>query len=265
MLGLSPIAGREVAADDARAGRMAMINQDLADALWPGQSAVGRTLQLRSGLPAEVVGVAPNALFSGYGRQTRPNFVFLSQRQEPVPTGETTFYIRYSGTLDTIAPAIRRALQDVDARLPIVWMRTLDTELDASTWPVRFISLLLVLFAAGSLMIAAIGQYAVMAFDMRRRARDFGIRIALGASSRQLLNAVMQQGLQWAAVGLLVGFALSLGAGRVFRSVLFGITPTDTTTYLGVVAVLASASLLACYLPARRVAHIDPIQALRQE
>jgi predicted permease len=265
VLGLSPIAGRELSAEDTRASRVAMINQDLADALWPGQPAVGHTLPLKSGPPAEVVGVAPNALFSGYANETRPHFVFLSQRQEPVPTGETTFYIRYTGTLDTIAPAIGRALHDVDPRIPIVWMRTLDTELDASTWPVRFISLLLVLFAAGSLMIAGIGQYAVIAFDMRRRTRDFGIRIALGASSRQLLNAAIWEGLQWTAVGLAIGFAVSLGAGRVFRSVLFGITPTDTATYLGVFAVLASASLLACYLPARRVAHIDPMQALRQE
>jgi ABC-type antimicrobial peptide transport system permease subunit len=144
-------------------------------------------------------------------------------------------------------------------------MRTLDTELNANTWAIRFISMLLVLFAAGSLIIAAIGQYAVIAFDMKRRTRDVGIRIALGASSRQLLNAAIQEGLQWTAVGLLAGFALSLAAGRVFRSVLFGITPTDTATYLGVFIVLATASLLACYLPARRVAHIDPMQALRQE
>jgi putative ABC transport system permease protein len=141
----------------------------------------------------------------------------------------------------------------------------LGTELNANTWPVRFISRLLVLFAVGSLMIAAIGQYAVIAFDMRRRTRDFGIRIALGASSRQLLNAAIREGLRWTAIGFLAGFGLSLAAGRLFRSVLFGITPTDATTYLGVFVVLAITSLLACYFPARRVDHIDPMQALRQE
>ncbi len=250
----------------ARLRAVAIINQDLADALWPDQSAIGHTLQLRAGHePVEVVGVMPNALFSGYGNETRPHFVFLSQRQEPAPPGETTFYIRYTGTLDTIAPAIGRALQDVDARIPIVYMRTLDTELDANTWAIRFISLLLVLFAAGSLVIAAIGQYAVIAFDMKRRTRDFGIRIALGASSRQLLRAAIREGLRWTAVGLLMGFALSLGAGRAFRSVLFGITPTDASTYLGVFVVLAITSLLACYLPARCVSQIDPMQALRQD
>jgi putative ABC transport system permease protein len=267
VLGLSPRAGRELAADDRTATHaVAMINQNLADSLWPGQPAVGHTLQLRAGhVPVEVVGVAPNALFSGYGNETRPNFVFLSQRQEPAPPGETTFYIRYAGSLDAIAPAIGRALHDVDARIPIVYMRALDTDLNANTWGIRFISMLLVLFAAGSLVIAAIGQYAVIAFDMKRRTRDFGIRIALGASSQQLLSAAIREGLRWTAIGLLLGFALSIGAGRAFRSVLFGITPTDTSTYLGVFVVLAITSLLACYLPARCVSQIDPMQTLRQE
>ena len=267
VLGLSPLAGREFTADDRVATRAsAIVNQNLADALWPGEPALGRTLQLRAGhAEVEVVGVAPNALFSGYGNETKPNFVFLSQRQEPAPPGEMTFYVRYTGALDAIAPAIGRALKDVDARVPIVYLRTLDAELYANTWPVRFISLLLVLFAAGSLTIAAIGQYAVVAFDMKRRTRDFGIRIALGASSRQLLSAAIWDGLRWTAVGLLIGFALSLGAGRAFRSVLFGITPTDALTYVSVFVVLAIASLLACYLPARSVSQIDPIRALRQD
>ena len=267
VLGLSPRAGRELSADDRSAtGAVAIINQNLADSLWPGQPAIGHTLQLRTGrAPVEVVGVTPNALFSGYSTETRPNFVFLSQRQEPAPPGETTFYIRHAGSLDSIAPVIGRALQNVDARIPIVYMRRLDTELNANTWAMRFISMLLVLFAAGSLAIAAIGQYAVIAFDMKRRTRDFGIRIALGASSQQLLAASIREGLRWSAVGLLTGFALSVGAGRAFRSVLFGITPTDASTYLGVFVVLAITSLLACYLPARCVTQIDPMQALRQE
>jgi predicted permease len=265
-LGLTPVAGGEMATDDRGAGRaVAVINQDLADALWPGQPAIGHVFEARAGRVVEVVGVAPNALFSGYGNETHPYFVFLSQREEPAPPGETSFYIRQTGTLDTMAPAIGRALKDVDARVPIVFMRTLDSELYTNTWPIRFISMLLVLFAAGSLTIAAIGQYAVVAFDMKRRTRDFGIRIALGASSGQLLSSVIREGLRWTAVGLLMGFVLSLGAGRAFRSVLFGITPTDALTYFGVFVVLAITSLLACYLPARSVSRIDPIKALRQE
>ena len=267
VLGLSPVAGRDIAANEgAHTQAVAMINQDLADALWPRQSAVGRTLRLGPrGRPVDIVGVTPNALFSGYDSQTRPNFVLLSQENEPAPPGDISFYIRFSGTLEAIAPAIGRALREVDARMPIVYMRTVDTELDTGTWPVHFISTLLALFAVGSLTIAAIGQYAVIAFDMRRRTRDFGVRMALGASSRQILRGVVQEGLRWTAIGLAIGLVLSLGVGRALRSVLFGVTPTDTRTYLGVFGVLFAASLLACYLPARRAARIDPMQALRQE
>jgi putative ABC transport system permease protein len=267
VLGVSWQAGRPLTAGDRAGARpVAVINQDLAESLWPGQSAVGRSLQLRPGhAPVEVAGVTANALFSGYGNEVRPHFVFLSQLQEPSPPGETTFYVRYSGTLDAIAPAIGRALQDVDSRVPIVSLRTLDSELNTNTWPIRFISQLLALFAVGSLVIAAIGQYAVIAFDMKRRTRDFGIRIALGASRSQLLGAALQEGLRWTIAGLLTGFALSLAAGRAFRSILFGITPTDASTYLAVFILLAITSLLACYLPARGVTRIDPLKALRQE
>jgi ABC-type antimicrobial peptide transport system permease subunit len=129
----------------------------------------------------------------------------------------------------------------------------------------RVVSNLLLLFALGSLAIAAIGQYAVMAFSMRRRTRDFGVRIALGASSRQILTSVITEGCRLTAIGLTIGFALSLAGSAIFRSLLTGITPTDAPTYAGVVALLGIASLLACYLPARRASRINPIEALRQE
>jgi predicted permease len=266
VLGLSPSAGRELTADNWATGAVAMINQDLADALWPGQTAVGRSLQLGSGQDSiEIVGVTPNALFNGFSREIRPNFVFLSQLHAPAPPGETSYYVRYAGTLEAIAPGIGRAAQDVDPRIPIVFMRTLDTQLHANTYVSRFISLLLALFALASLVIAAIGQYAVIAFDIKRRTRDFGIRRAVGASPQQLVRAAIGDGLRWTAAGLLIGFGLSLGVGQLFRRALFGITPTDATTYIAVFVILAVSSLAACYLPSRRVARIDPMQALRQE
>ena len=265
-LGLSPIAGRELSASDPAAGATAMINRDLAETLWPGLPAIGRTLLMGTErLPVEVVAVTPNALFSGYATQTHPAFVLVAQRQRRAAPGITSFYIRHTGTLEAAAGEIRRALRDVDARVPIVYMRTLDTELDAATWPVRFIYVLLTLFAAASLLIATAGQSAVIAFDVRRRTRDFGLRMALGASSRQIVGSVLRQGLVWSAMGLTLGFALSTGVGQALRSVLFGVTPTDTRTLLGVLAVLLAASMLACLVPALRAARIDPMEALRHD
>ena len=117
----------------------------------------------------------------------------------------------------------------------------------------------------GSLLVAAIGLYAVVAFNMARRTRDFGVRIALGASPIQIRGMVIREGLLMTAGGLACGFGLSAAAGGVLRSRLAGVTQTDLHTYAGVFALLASAALLACYVPARRTARVSPMEALRQE
>jgi hypothetical protein len=266
VLGVAPLVGREFTEREGVRADAAVINQNLAETLWPGQPALGQIILVGAERRAvDVIGVAPNGFFNGFRRDAHPNLVFLSEHQEPAAPGETTFYVRYAGGLDSVTSLIGRALRDVDARVPVVSMRTMQTQLATDTWPVEFITVLLMLFAAGSLATAAIGQYAVVAFDMRRRTRDFGLRMALGASSLQILGSIVGEGLRLTAAGLAIGFALSLAVGMGLRGFLYGITPTDGRTYLGVFSLLAAASLLACYLPARRAAGIDPMQALRQE
>jgi putative ABC transport system permease protein len=120
-------------------------------------------------------------------------------------------------------------------------------------------------FAGGSLLIAATGQYAVVSFNVQRRRREFGLRMALGASARQVLTSVVREGFRLTTVGLVVGFTLSLATGRVLGRVLYGVTPTDSLTYGAVFTVMSVVSLLACYLPALRAARIDPMSALRHE
>jgi ABC-type antimicrobial peptide transport system permease subunit len=115
------------------------------------------------------------------------------------------------------------------------------------------------------LLIAAIGQYAVAAFASRRRSREFGVRIALGASSRQLVSSVISESFRLTALGLVIGFALSAAVGTVLARVLYGVTPTDPVTFASVFVLLAGASLLASYLPARRAASTDPMVVLRTE
>jgi putative ABC transport system permease protein len=265
--GIAPLLGRELTERDRTgAAKAAVINQYLAEALWPGQSALGQTILVGADRQAaEVVGVSPNAFFNGFRRDAHPNYVLLSEHQEPAAPGETTFYVRYGGSLDLVASAIGRALRDVDAQVPIASMRTMNGQTENSEWPVRFIVRLLMVFGVGSLAIAGIGQYAVIAFSMKRRTRDFGVRMALGASSQQILSSIVVEGLRLTAVGLVLGFALSVAAGKGLGGFLYGVTPTDSRTYLGVFSLLASSSLLACYLPARRASRIDPLQALRQE
>ena len=186
-------------------------------------------------------------------------------RSDPLPTGQTTFYVRYSGGLDRVAPAVGRALAEVDSRAPIVYVRTMDAQLASIISVVRMLTTMLGVFAAVSLLIATLGQYAVLAFAMKRRTREFGLRMALGGSPRQILGSVVGEGMRLTVAGLAIGFALSLLAARALRSVLFGVGPTDPPTYAVVVLVLAAASMMACWLPARRASRVDPMQALREE
>jgi hypothetical protein len=276
MLGVTPIAGHDVDTRDAdRDAIPIVINQRLATALFSGQPPVGRMLPLNAyPKPMMVVGVVPNGWYSGHRRQSDPNFVFVSAENAPqaeyrrLDVGapdETTLYVRYSGLLDEIVPAVTRTLRAVDDRAPVVYLRTMTEQLESLTWPIEALTLLLALFAGGSLLIATIGQYAAMAFTMRRRIREFGIRIALGASSRDVVASVVREGFRLTAAGLGIGCALGLGTASGLRFALFGVTPTDAPTYLAVVALLGAASLIACYVPAHRAARMDPMQALRDE
>jgi predicted permease len=264
-IGVTPLAGHDFAAPGDAAGTV-IVNQRLANLLWPGNPAVGRTLRLgASPQPLVVAGVVPNGFYSGYSREPDPNFVFVAANHALPAPDEATFYVRYAGTEDRIAPAVTRALRAVDDRAPIVYLRSIEQQLEGLTWPIQALAILLAAFAVASLAIAAIGQYAAVAFTMRRRIRDFGVRMALGASSADILGAVVREGLRLTAAGLLIGGLLSVAAATGLRSMLFGVTPTDARTYIAVFALLGAASLIACYLPARRSARIDPMQALRQE
>ena len=141
----------------------------------------------------------------------------------------------------------------------------MEAQLENVTFTARIIARLLLIFSVISLLIAAIGQYAVIAFNMRRRVREFGVRIALGASARQVLSTVLGEGFALTAIGLCVGLLLSLGVALAARGALFGVTPTDAPTYAAVFALLGCVALVACCLPARAATRVDPVQALRQE
>jgi macrolide transport system ATP-binding/permease protein len=270
-LGVPNVRGRGIVeADLSSANLSAVVNQNLANALWPGQSALGRTLLMGPEKHAvEVVGVAPNGFFSGVGRDLedgrRQNFMFLAERRASSEPGEREFHLRYSGRLEVIGPAVRAAIREVGARVPVAYVRTMETHLMEFVSPGLLLMTLLGLFSIGALLLAAIGLYAVVAFHTARRTRDFGIRMALGASPRQILNKVVKEGLILTVLGVGIGLALSAAAGRAFRSLLFGVNPTDEPTYLAVITVLGIVSLFACYVPARRAARTDPTVALREE
>lgn len=267
-LGLTPTVGREITAGDRRGGtRVAVINEHLATELFGEQSPLGHSVLVGDRRePAEVVGVAPNALYDGPVHDERPRYLFLAEQQATGdPPMDPTFYIRHRGSLDSVTPAASRALAEVDAGVPIVAMSTMKARLESVTVLERMIARLLMVFAVASLVVAALGQYAVAMFNMRRRTKDFGVRMAIGASASQIQREVISEALRLTWRGLAVGIVLSVGAGVAARGVLFGVTPTDPATYLAVFAILSTASIAASYLPAWRAARINVVEALRQE
>jgi predicted permease len=257
-LGVRGMEGQGITAEDVTAARKsAVVNRNLAQTLWPGQAAIGREL-LVFNEAVTVVGVAPNT-------QSQPgtNYVFLPDRAGI--SGSRVIYMRYAGSLDAIGPAVRQAIREVDTRIPVVSLSTMERELEEDNGPTILIASLLGVFSTAALILAAIGLYAVVALQTARRRRDFGIRMALGASTHQILGTVLREGLLLAAIGGFCGLALSVAAGKAMGSLLVGVSPTDAVTYSGVIALLVSVSLLACYIPARRATQIDPSEALRQE
>jgi ABC-type antimicrobial peptide transport system permease subunit len=268
VVGLTPVAGRGIGEVDRRgAHRTGVVSQHLATMLWPGESPLGHTLLVgEQREAAEIVGVAPDALYDGPTHHPNPQFVFLAEQQvSGTVSTDPIFFIRYRGSLDAVTPVVSKAIADVDSNLPIVEMSTMQSRLDDVMELERLVATLLVVFAATSLLIAVLGQYAISAFNMRRRTRDFGVRMALGASSAQIQRAVVREALGVTSIGLLLGFSLSAAAGATFRRALFGITPTDPPTYGAVFVLLALASLIASYVPAWRAGRVNVVEALRQE
>ena len=262
-LGVPMVMGRPISEADVSGDRqVAVINRHLADALWPNQSPLGRLLMLWGQL-VEVIGVTLDGAFSTM-QGANSNFVFLPERQHGAVPGRV-LYLRYISNEPGVVAAARAAIHQIDGRIPVSDVRTMDEELKTVNAPQILIASLLGVFSTGSLIVAAIGLYAVVAFHTARRTRDFGIRLALGAGSGEILRTVLVEGLIVAAMGSVLGIALSLVAGRMFGSLLVAVAPTDGLTYAGVIALVTAVSLAACAIPARRASRTDPVIALRYE
>jgi len=268
VLGMEPFAGRPLTAADRRGDpRVAVINERLAAELFAGEQAVGHAVFIGDRDDrVEIVGIMPDALLDGPSHDPRPRYLLVAEQQMPGdPPADPSFIIRHRGTVDAVAPAVGREIAQVEAGLPIVSMSTMNARLALVTELETMIVRLLACFAALSLVIAALGHYAVAMINMRRRTREFGVRMALGASPQRIRAAVVREALAHTAPGLALGLALSAAVAISFRTVLFGVTPMDPVTYLGVGILLALTSIVASYLPARRASRINVVNALRDE
>lgn len=253
-------AGRGFAASDAASNEpVIIINDTLARAFWPNTDPIGRMVHT-SGVSRRVVGVVGEVSYFGLDRNSG------SEMYMPLRSGDygrVDLVVRSARPASQLLPDIRAALRRVDPHLPVADFRTMDSLVDRSVFARRAVVLVIGGFAGFGLILASLGLYAVIAYWVSQRTTEIGIRLALGASPREVQQRIVTQTLTLAAVGLAIGLPASWLAGRAIQGLLFGIVPSDAFTFASVFALLTSVAALASYVPARRASRIDPIAALR--
>jgi putative ABC transport system permease protein len=253
------------AADDETHPLAAVINESMARKLWPGQDPIGQQIRFAVG-PAgvwyDIIGVVANSRDRGLGKETRST-MYVSNLQTQL--AGANLLIRTKSDPHTMVSSVRDIVRSLDRNISISNARTLDEAMSQSLSPQRFSVLLLTLFAALALCLACIGVYGVTAFTVAQRTHEIGVRIALGAQSRDLFLLVVGQGLRLALVGVGIGLIGALALTRLMSTLFFHVSAHDPITLLFVCAVLAGVTLLACYIPARRAMRVDPMIALRHD
>ena len=266
-MGLRVVDGREFSAVDQPDGQgVAVVNETMARRSWPAGRATGARLRLRlrsgPGPWLSVVGVVGDLRHHGLDQPPAPE-VYVPYAQAPV---ETLFaVVRTARDAGAIVPAIKSQIWSVDRNMALDRIATLDETLGNAIAAPRFRMLLVNGFALIALLLATIGIYGVVSYSVTRRTREFGVRLAVGAQRQDIVGMVVREGLMLSAGGAAAGVVGALLLTRLLRGFLFGVSPTDPTTFAGVVVLLTAVAALASYLPARRATRIDPVEALRTE
>jgi putative ABC transport system permease protein len=238
----------------------------MANTFWPGQDPLGHRIQPGDSDPwCTIVGIVDDVKNAGLDRATGTE-IYLPYRQTQ-GSGNRSMYVllRARGDSRSLSGAVRQEMSAIDPALPLSQIRMMDEVLSAAQSRPRFLTLLLALFSGVALAIATIGIYGVISYSVERRAREFGLRMALGAQPADVLSLVMKQGAGLALVGIAVGLVAAFALTRLMSSLLFGVTPTDPATFSIVTIILTVVALAASYFPARRATKVDPIQTLRYE
>ncbi|MGH7656530.1 MAG: ABC transporter permease [Gemmatimonadaceae bacterium] len=265
-LGIPLVRGRMFdARDDASAPHVALISTSLARARWPHEDPIGHTIEFGN-MDGDlrlltIVGVVGDTHESSLDSPPRPTvYVDLFQR----PRSAMTFTMRGDADPRQVASAARAILHDLNPEIPPKF-QTFAQVYSASLGSRRFNVILIGFFAVTALLLATAGVFGVVAYSVSRRTREFGVRIALGANSGDVLRMILGQGMRTIFIGVVIGMAGALALTRTVASLLFGITATDPLTLGGVTLLLVGTALVACYIPARRATKVDPMVALRDD
>jgi predicted permease len=250
--------------DDLNKPIVVIVDEYMAEQLWPGQDPIGKRIhivELQSKDPWQtVVGVVGRVKQDSLDSDPRIAF-YVAHTQ--YPTRAMTVAFRGDTNSAALLANSKSELRKLDPDLPMYRVRTMDQRVNESLARQRFSMLLLAVFAGIALVLATIGIYGVMAYLVNQGNRELGIRIALGATPRNILNLVVKQGMALAVAGVTIGLAAAFLLTRLIQSLLFGVNATDPLTFVGIAVLLAAVALLACYVPARRAARIDPLISLR--
>lgn len=262
------IAGREFnERDDRHAPHVIIINQTLARKFFPGENPVGKHMKVgmnadKSDAMCEVVGVVGDVKHRNLWLPPDPES-YVPYEQNPI--GAMSIIVKSGADPMTLLPAIRTQVLAMDAELPIYKAQRMEEYVAASVAQRRFTSLLCAIFAGAGLVLAVVGLFGVISYSVAQRTHEIGVRMAIGAAKVDILRLILQEGMAITLVGVGVGLVGAIGLSSVVKSQLFGVQATDPLTFLGVAAGLGFVALLACFLPARRAAGVDPMVALRYE
>ncbi len=258
--------GRTFTTQEATEDRkVVVINEAMARKYFPNEDPIGKRLIVQMKAepePTEIIGIVRDAKYDKLEGETYP-MVYWTHPQLAYTT--MTLVVRTAGNPTALAAAAQREIQAIDKDQPIADVRTMEAWVDESVSRARFGTMLLAVFAGVALVLAAVGIYGVMSYSVTQRTHEIGIRIALGAQTKDVLRLVVGQGMTLIVIGVVVGLAAAYALTRVMSSMLYSVSATDPTTFVGISALLAFIALLACYIPARRATRVDPMVALRYE
>ncbi|MGE3277947.1 MAG: ADOP family duplicated permease [Vicinamibacterales bacterium] len=262
------IAGRDFTeADGAEASKVIVVSARTAERFWPGENPLGKhvTLKMLSPEPREVVGVVGEVKLDGLDARESDSetVIYSAHKQLDVPFG--TLFVRTAGAPDRLTPSIVAAVHEIDPAQPVLDTRTMTDILEESLGQRPFAMQLLAGFAALALVLASVGIYSVLAYTVRQRMREIGIRLALGASRTSVLRMVMLEGLAPTLMGVIAGLVLAVVGSRLMASLLFGVGAHDPATFALVSILVVIVGLAATWIPAWRATQVDPIETLRAE
>jgi putative ABC transport system permease protein len=253
--------------DNPDAMRVVVVNQALAKRFWT-ESPIGRRVNPGFSDPKvwfTIVGVVEDTKNAGMDKPAGPELYFQVRQVNQFIGANVNFVVRSASGATPLESSIRNAVRELDSTLPVYNLSPMEEVVSKSMVQPRFLALLLATFSGIALFLAAIGIYGVMAYSVAQRTQEIGVRMALGARPRHVLRLVFGQGLGMLLLGTVIGLAGAFALTRLMRTLLFEVTATDPLTYVSVIGLLVVVALLACYIPARRAAKVDPLVALRYE